>query len=80
MAVVRPVDGFLCLGHRLIQQNGLLFRVFHFHLILMESIYEYKVSQSGVLTFNTSAANVPGTVSLALRIQVFRITRFVYGV
>ena len=44
------------------------------------TVTEYKVSSSGVLTFNTSAANVPGTVSLALRIQVFRITRFVYGV
>ena len=29
-------------------------------------VTEYKVSSSGVLTFNTSAANVPGTVSLAL--------------
>ena len=29
-------------------------------------VTEYKVSSTGVLTFNTSAANVPGTVSLAL--------------
>ena len=29
-------------------------------------VTEYKVSSSGVLTFNTLAANVPGTVSLAL--------------
>lgn len=29
-------------------------------------VTEYKVSSSGVLTFNTSAANVPGTVSSAL--------------